>query len=101
MYSIQIHPCLLQEQSNRENDHLREYSQNQVPVEQEDWIQYTADMIEAGKAAYRAAQTRDQATVSEVTNVIADACYNCHEAYRDKPGGTVEDPSNKAARCIP
>ena len=72
-----------------------------VPVEQEDWIQYTADMIEAGKAAYRAAQTRDQATVSEVTNVIADACYNCHEAYRDKPGGTVEDPSNKAARCIP
>jgi mono/diheme cytochrome c family protein len=72
-----------------------------VPVDQEDWIQYTADMIEAGKAAYRAAQTRDQATVSEVTNVIADACYNCHEAYRDKPGGTVEDPSNKAARCIP
>ena len=72
-----------------------------VPVEEEDWIQYTADMIEAGKAAYRAAQTRDQATVSEVTNVIADACYNCHEAYRDKPGGTVEDPSNKAARCIP
>lgn len=72
-----------------------------VPVEQEDWIQYTADMVEAGKAAYRATQTRDQATVSEVTNVIAEACYNCHEAYRDKPGGTVEDPSNKAARCIP
>ena len=72
-----------------------------VPVEQEDWIQYTEDMIEAGKAAYRASQTRDQATVSEVTNVIADACYNCHEAYRDKPGGTVDDPSNKAARCIP
>ncbi len=25
----------------------------------------------------------------------------CHEVYRDKPGGTVADPSNKAARCIP
>ena len=72
-----------------------------VPVERTDWIQYTDAMVEAGRAAYRAAQTRDQATVSEVTNVIADACYNCHEAYRDKPGGTVEDPSNKAARCIP
>jgi hypothetical protein len=72
-----------------------------VPVEREDWIRYTEDMVEAGKAAYRAAQTRDQAAVSEVTNVIAEACYNCHEAYRDKPGGSTEDPSNKAARCIP
>jgi mono/diheme cytochrome c family protein len=72
-----------------------------VPVDRADWIQYTADMVEAGKAAYRASQTRDQAAVSEVTNVIAEACYNCHEAYRDKPGGSVDDPSNKAARCIP
>ena len=72
-----------------------------VPVDRPDWIQYTAEMVEAGKAAYRASQTRDQAAVSDVTNVIAEACYNCHEAYRDKPGGTLEDPSNKAARCIP
>ena len=72
-----------------------------VPVERADWIQYTQEMVEAGKAAYRAAQTRDRDTVSEVTNVIADACYNCHEAYRDKPGGTMDDPSNKAARCVP
>ena len=72
-----------------------------VPVDRPDWIQYTAEMVEAGKTAYRASQTRDQAAVSDVTNVIAEACYNCHEAYRDKPGGSVEDPSNKAARCIP
>ena len=72
-----------------------------VPVDRPDWIQYTAEMVEAGKAAYRASQTRDQAAVSEVTNVIAEACYNCHEASRDKPGGSVDDPSNKAARCIP
>ncbi len=26
---------------------------------------------------------------------------NCHEVYRDKRGGTPEDPSNKAARCVP
>ena len=72
-----------------------------VPVERADWIQYTEELVEAGKAAYRASQTRDQEAVSEVTNVIAEACYNCHEAYRDKPGGTPEDPSNKAARCVP
>ena len=72
-----------------------------VPVERADWIQYTEELVEAGKAAYRASQTRDQEAVSEVTNLIAEACYNCHEVYRDKPGGTPEDPSNKAARCVP
>ena len=72
-----------------------------VPVERADWIQYTEELVEAGKAAYRASQTRDQEAVSEVTNVIAEACYNCHEVYRDKRGGTPEDPSNKAARCVP
>ena len=72
-----------------------------VPVERADWIQYTEELVEAGQAAYRASQTRDQEAVSEVTNVIAEACYNCHEVFRDKPGGTPEDPSNKAARCVP
>ena len=72
-----------------------------VPVERADWIQYTEELVEAGRAAYRASQTRDQETVSEITNVITEACLNCHVVYRDKPGGTVEDPSNKAARCVP
>ncbi len=72
-----------------------------VPVERADWIQYTEELVEAGRAAYRASQTRDQETVSEITNVITEACFNCHVVYRDKPGGTVEDPSNKAARCVP
>ena len=72
-----------------------------VPVDRADWIQYTDDMVEAGKAAYRASQTRDQEAVSEVTNLIAEACLNCHNVYRDKPSGTPDDPSNKAARCVP
>ena len=70
-----------------------------VPVEREDWVTYTAELAAAGRAAYRASQSRDRDAVSEVTNRIADACLLCHEAYRDKPGGTTIDPSNKAARC--
>lgn len=70
-----------------------------VPVERADWIQYTAGLAEAGKAAYRASQSRNRDAVIEVTNQIADACLQCHDAYRDKPGGTTADPSNKAARC--
>ena len=70
-----------------------------VPVNSADWIAYTARLAEAGRAAYRASQTRNRDAVSEVTNEIADACLQCHDAYRDKPGGTTADPSNKAARC--
>jgi len=72
-----------------------------VPVERDDWVRYTADLADAGRAAYRASQLRDRYAVSEVTNQIAEACLLCHEAYRDKPGGTTIDPSNKAARCAP
>jgi mono/diheme cytochrome c family protein len=72
-----------------------------VPVDRPDWIAFTAELAEAGKAAYRASQSRDREAVSEVTNRIADACLQCHEVYRDKPGGTTADPSNKVARCVP
>jgi hypothetical protein len=72
-----------------------------VPVDRPDWIEFTAELAEAGKAAYRASQSRDRDAVSEVTNRIADACLRCHEVYRDKPGGSAADPSNKVARCVP
>jgi mono/diheme cytochrome c family protein len=72
-----------------------------VPVEEADWIKFSVELAEAGKAAYRAAQTRKQEAVSEVTDVVATACSHCHEAYRDKPGRrTTTDPSNKAGRCV-
>jgi mono/diheme cytochrome c family protein len=71
-----------------------------VPVERADWVAYVAELAEAGRAAYRASQSRNRDAVAEVTNQIADACLHCHDVYRDKPGGTIEDPSNKAARCV-
>ena len=71
-----------------------------APVDKDDWNQFVRELIDAGKAAYKASQTRNQETVSDVSNQIADACLHCHERYRDKPGGTTADPSNKAARCF-
>jgi mono/diheme cytochrome c family protein len=72
-----------------------------VPIDNADWKQFTAELAEAGRAAYRASQSRDQEAVSEVTNQLSDSCLNCHQVYRDKPGGTPADPSNKEARCLP
>ena len=71
-----------------------------VPVQNADWITFTQALVEAGKAAYRASQSRNREAVSEATNQLADSCLNCHVVYRDKPGGTDLDPSNKAARCV-
>jgi mono/diheme cytochrome c family protein len=62
-----------------------------VPVERADWQQYVKDLVEVGRAAYKAAQTRNQEAVSEVTNQVSEACMKCHQVYRR--GG--------ANRCTP
>ena len=64
-----------------------------VPVDRDDWKHYVQGIVDAGRAAYRASQTRSQDAVSEATNVISDACANCHRVYRDVPSA--------AMRCTP
>jgi len=64
-----------------------------VPVDRADWQQYVQGLVEVGRAAYRASQTRNQEAVGEVTNQISDACANCHRVYRDRP--------TAATRCTP
>jgi mono/diheme cytochrome c family protein len=71
-----------------------------VPVDRADWVEFTNKMAEAGRVAYKASQSRNRDAVIDATNVIADSCLNCHDRYRDKPGGTDADPSNKVARCF-
>jgi len=72
-----------------------------VPVNDPEWIKFTQELLEAGKAAYKASQTRNQEAVSDVSNQVADSCSNCHQVYRDKriAGRDAIDPSNKALRC--
>jgi mono/diheme cytochrome c family protein len=64
-----------------------------VPVDRADWQRYVQGLADVGRAAYRVAQTRNQAAVSEVTNQVSDACANCHRVYRDTPSA--------ATRCVP
>ena len=72
-----------------------------VPVQDADWIKFTIELADAGRAAYKASQSRNQDAVTEVTDQLTAACSHCHEAYRDKPGPrTAADPSNKAGRCV-
>ncbi len=54
-----------------------------VPVERADWREFTEALVEAGRAAYRASQSRSVDAVIEVTDQLNDACANCHQVYRD------------------
>ena len=64
-----------------------------APVDRADWQQYVQGVVDAGRAAYKASQSRNQEAVGEVTNLISDACANCHRVYRDTP--------TNASRCTP
>jgi len=72
-----------------------------VPVNDPDWIRFAKEMAEVGRAAYRASQTRNQEKVSDISSDVADACFHCHQVFRDKVrrGRTGADPSNKELRC--
>ena len=54
-----------------------------VPVDRADWREYTAAVVEAGRAAYRASQSRDWDAVIAVTDQLNEACASCHQVYRD------------------
>jgi mono/diheme cytochrome c family protein len=71
-----------------------------VPVTDADWIKFTLELAETGRAAYKAAQTRNQEVVSDFTEQIANACLHCHQVFREKRGrGTPGDLVNQSARC--
>ncbi len=54
-----------------------------VPLSQPNWAQFTQQLKDAADVALVAARANDQAAASDATNDIAEACYVCHEVYRD------------------
>ena len=67
-----------------------------VPVDRADWKQYTAALVEAGRATYRASQSRNVEAVIKAAGDLNDTCANCHKAYRD---AGQEGNTSGAARC--
>ena len=54
-----------------------------VPLSEPNWAQFTQQLKDAADVALVAARASDQAAASDATNDIAEACYVCHEVYRD------------------
>ncbi|MDH3205842.1 MAG: cytochrome c [Gemmatimonadota bacterium] len=61
-----------------------------VPLTQANWIQFTQQLREAADVMLVAARAENQDAASDATNDVAEACYVCHEVYRDtEPRCTV------------
>src|SRR4029079_10467424 len=54
-----------------------------VPVEEERYRKAAAGLAAAGRAAYKAAQSKNMDAIVEVSETVSMACSNCHEPYRD------------------
>jgi len=60
-----------------------------APVQRADWIKYAQGLRDAGLAAYKAAQSKNQDAMVDAAGTVADACSACHAVYREK------------TRCVP
>ena len=56
-----------------------------VPLSQPNWAQFTRQLKDAADVMLVAARAEDQEAASDATNDVAEACYVCHEVYRDAP----------------
>jgi len=71
-----------------------------VPLDQPDFQKAAQGLVDAGLAAYKAAQSKNQEQMVEVSNTVAEACAACHEVYRDTPTDADRcTPKAKQQRC--
>jgi hypothetical protein len=62
-----------------------------VPLNNPDWPKFVQGLREAGMAAYKAAQSKNQDNILMAADTMTTACANCHDKWREKP--------NLADRC--
>jgi hypothetical protein len=65
-----------------------------APITRPDWVKFTQGLRNAGLAAYKAAQSKNQDAMVDASGTVADACSACHDVYREKKGGLPD-------RCKP
>ena len=58
-----------------------------APSQNADWQMWVEGLRTAGMTAYKAAQAKSQDAVLEASDVMSVACANCHDKYREVPGG--------------
>ncbi len=54
--------------------------------DQSDWMKDSKMLVDAGAAAYKAAQAKDVAAIVALNDQLYAACVTCHEQYRPNYG---------------
>ena len=61
-----------------------------VPMKNPDWPGLVQGLRDAGMKAYEAGKSKNQDKLVDAADSMTTACANCHDKYRDKPGGDAE-----------
>ena len=61
-----------------------------VPAQNADWLKFVQGLRDAGMTAYKAAQSKNQDNMLMAADAMTTACSNCHDKYREKPGGNAD-----------
>ena len=61
-----------------------------VPIQNPDWAGFVKELRDAGMVAYKAAQSKNQDNILAAADTLTTACAQCHDKYREKPGGDAE-----------
>jgi cytochrome c556 len=56
-----------------------------IPVQAADYIQYAQALVPAGAKCLKAAQAKSLDAIGDCTDLLSEACDNCHKVYRDQP----------------
>lgn len=56
-----------------------------VPIGNADWPKLVQGLREAGRKAYKAAQSKDMDKILDAADTMTAACSSCHDKYREKP----------------
>jgi hypothetical protein len=62
-----------------------------VPLKDPNWPKFVQGLRDAGMAAYKAAQSKNQDNIVMAADTMTTACANCHDKWREK--------ANLADRC--
>jgi hypothetical protein len=56
-----------------------------VPVQNPDYAKYAAALAPAGRDCLMAALKKSKDAIMNCTDILTQACDNCHKVYRDQP----------------
>jgi cytochrome c556 len=54
-----------------------------APVQAADYVKYTQALVLAGGKCLKGAQAKNLDDISNCTDLLSEACDNCHKIYRD------------------